>query len=118
MKIEVSNSEIYDKVSILQIKKNRGLEVDKELESLRSYFLNILEEYPDTEHLYNILLVLNNEMWDIEDNKRKSEEINVFDKNFITKSRLIYLINDERAKIKQYIDRLTESDLCEVKSHL
>lgn len=117
MKIEVANSEIYDKVSILQVKKNRGLDVTKELNLLENILKEILEVYPETEHLYNILVTLNNEMWDIEDNKRKHEMIGDFNNHFTTNARLIYLINDERAKIKKYIDLLTESDISEVKSH-
>ena len=57
------------------------------------------------------------ELWDIEEGKRKAEENNSFDENFIQLSRNVYKRNDKRAKIKLRINQILGSNIKEVKSH-
>lgn len=120
MKIEVSVGEIVDKLSILDIKRQKITVPDK--------LVNILEEY---NHLYEIvfndlniniddynqLLRVNNELWDIEDNIRIKEKNKEFDDEFIKLARLVYITNDTRFKIKTSINLSYNSKFIEEKSY-
>tara|TARA_R100001082_G_scaffold111144_1_gene93656 strand:+ start:625 stop:996 length:372 start_codon:yes stop_codon:yes gene_type:complete len=120
MKIEVSNGELLDKISILAIKEDRL--VDEAKKSYVSKELRYLMELGDdllTNHMinYNRLLVINMELWDIEDEIRAKGEADEFDERFIELSRWIYEKNDERARIKNNIDRQSDSEFREQKGH-
>jgi len=117
MKIDISNAELCDKYSILEIKLENGLNVNKELDLLKPSFNMLLQQHPIVNYFYQILLCINKQLWLIEDEKRTHELKNNFDSNFILKSRSIYLINDERAKIKSLIDKITSSYITELKSY-
>ncbi len=67
--------------------------------------------------LYKQLLAVNNELWDIEDSKRKHEKEQKFDDEFIWLARQVYLKNDHRAKIKKEINVLLGSTIVEEKSY-
>lgn len=117
MKIEVSNSEVFDKITILCIKQQNGLDVQKELDILTQAVAHVVDLYPYLDKLVAVLKTLNEQMWDIEDQKRKHEEDKNFNSNFVFLSRLVYKLNDERARIKKTIDVMTDSVISEVKSH-
>ena len=117
MQVEVSNGELYDKHTILQIKKNKGLPVDKELKKLDSLVMKIKSQHESTDHLYQVLFSINTVLWDIEDTKRQCERDKEFGKKFIEHSRLVYLLNDQRASVKRMIDDLTNSGIIEYKEH-
>ena len=117
MQVEVSNGELYDKHTILQIKQNKGLPVDKELRKLSPLVKKLKDGYESTEHLYRVLLSINTVLWDIEDTKRQCERDKDFGKKFIEHSRLVYLLNDQRASVKRMIDDLTKSNIVEYKEH-
>jgi hypothetical protein len=117
MKIEVSNSEIFDKITILCIKQQNGLDIQKELDILTQTVSHIVDTYPYLDKLVAVLKTLNEQMWDIENEKRKYEENKNFNSDFIFLSRLVYKLNDERARIKKTIDVMTDSSIFEVKSH-
>ncbi len=126
MKIEVSNGEIIDKYTILEIK----LSEIKDAEKLK----NVQNEYdtlkPDVESIYNLvsdkskleklhddLLMINKKLWKIEDDIRECERKQDFGQTFIDLARSVYFTNDERSVVKKDINILTGSDLVEEKSY-
>lgn len=120
MKIEVSNGEIADKVSILMIKKDRLddqskiINVSKELDEITPDFLNIMTfDHP----LYIELKEINSSLWDIEDRIRDKERSKLFDDEFVALARAVYFTNDKRAEIKKKINAITGSSLTEEKSY-
>jgi hypothetical protein len=120
MKIEVSNGEIIDKLTILQIKlerikdeaklKNLSREFD-ELYKIASQVMN------DSDPLYKELYKINCELWDIEDQIRFLERKKDFGDDFISAARSVYFRNDKRAEIKREINIRTSSGLTEEKSY-
>jgi hypothetical protein len=120
MKIEVSNGEIVDKLTIVEIKSERikdarKLEnLHKEFEVLNNAVVGIIEKkHP----LYLELLDINNQLWDIEDHIRDLERVKDFSDDFIQTARSVYYINDKRSDVKRRINELTCSNLTEEKSY-
>jgi hypothetical protein len=122
MKIEVSNGEILDKMTILQIKKERISDADKlnniqkEIEELKPFYEGFVKD-GTIFSLYNDLYQVNLKLWLIEDNIREFEYNLDFGDEFIKLARLVYKTNDERAKIKKQINIISNSDLVEEKSY-
>jgi hypothetical protein len=120
MKIEVSNGEILDKFSILEIKKAQIKNLDKlknvenEYLILKEIALNIIKA---DEKLYNKLLEINAKLWKIEDDIRICERNQDFGPKFIELARAVYVVNDERAVVKKEINLLTGSKIIEEKSY-
>ena len=114
-KIDVSVGELFDKLSILEIKKAKGLDVDDELDKLS----NAYQEYNTviSRYLFTHLKELNSSLWLIEDTKRKLEKEQNFHDDFIQYARLVYILNDHRARIKREIDNVWNSEIKEKKSH-
>ena len=118
----ISLGELVDKISILMIKKKNISDsiklqhVKKELE-----FLQItLNKYISEEQINEFLLKLvniNSKLWDIEDDIRECERKKLFDQTFIDLARSVYFTNDERAKVKNDINKTFGSELVEVKSY-
>ena len=92
MKIEISNGELLDKISILELK-----------------LLNIKDE----EKLINI----NGQLWDIEDEIREYEKNKDFGGKFTELARSVYFTNDKRSEMKKIINLITSSNLIEEKSY-
>jgi hypothetical protein len=120
MNIEVSNGEIVDKLSIIEIKISRISNVDK-LTNLQKEFLildsavaTIIEK---THPLYQELYKINNQLWEIEDHIRDLERSKDFGHDFIQTARSVYFINDKRSEVKRQINELTGSNLTEEKSY-
>jgi hypothetical protein len=120
MQIEVSNGEIVDKLTILQIKLQRISDADKlkniqqEFDLLQNVVATIL---PQSHELYQQLLAINQQLWDIEDTCRELEAKQQFDDFFIQTARSVYISNDKRALIKKQINMFTNSALTEEKSY-
>ena len=120
MKIEISNGELLDKLSILEIKLGKISDPDK-LVNVRSEYLllkplgNSLIEC--VQSLYDDLVDINRLLWEIEDTIRDLERSQRFDDEFIQTARKVYRYNDKRAQIKKEINRLTNSGLIEEKSY-
>lgn len=129
MKIEVSNGELLDKVSILRLKLQHITDDEKRTHALKEHqelvveMMNLTDSLPDkdTEHdylkLFDKLMEVNSVLWSLEDRIREKEKRNNFDQDFIEIARAIYFKNDERADIKRKINELTDSSFVEVKSY-
>jgi len=121
--IPVSVGELVDKVTILEIKikmindKSKLKDIRKELGLLKKVFIkkniNLKKIKTDTDNLKKI----NQRLWFIEDKKRKHEKLKKFDSNFIKLARNVYKLNDKRAMYKFNINKITGSDIIEVKSY-
>ena len=124
MKIEVSNGEILDKLSILYIKaafisdKDKLVNIRKEIDELQpigqALFLKHGEEL---KKLYITLCQCNKELWKIEDDIRECEKNKDFSATFVALARAVYITNDRRSDYKKKINILTKSGLVEEKSH-
>ena len=124
MKIEVSNGELLDKISILELKMLKIKDKEKldniltEFNSLNPLCVVLFEQFgSELQKLYLQLAKVNGKLWDIEDWIRDCESENRFDKEFIELARSVYITNDERSKLKKEINILTESILTEEKSY-
>ena len=121
--VEVSVGELFDKISILEIKTKKikdktNLKVIKfELLELKRIIKNKKLNKSFNKIQYQKLLKINNRLWSIEDNKRKYEVTKKFDKKFIELARKVYLLNDKRAEIKNKININSGSRIREVKSY-
>ena len=121
--VEVSVGELLDKISILEIKKEKIKNLEK-LKFINDEF-NILKEQfkknvKSDEKLNNLFLELkqiNSKLWVIEDEKRMCEKSSDFGENFIKLSRDIHFLNDNRAKIKLEINNHTGSKIKEIKEY-
>ena len=120
---EISAGELIDKITILEIKKEKIInkekliEVDKELVSLNKTLKKSINDESKILSFKNDLKNINLKLWDIEDGKRSAEKNNQFDKKFIQLARNVYKFNDERAKIKLKINNFLGSNIKEVKSY-
>ena len=120
MKIEVSNGEIIDRLTILQIKIER-IRDEKKLKNLRREYDELVQMASSimstTDKLYKALYTVNLELWDIEDRIRDLERKKDFGEEFISTARAVYIKNDKRAEIKREINIRTSSGLIEEKSY-
>lgn len=120
MKIEVSNGELADKLTILEIKLEK-IKDDNKLENIRKEYnaLNgALKDIIDKKDpLYKKLYDINLRLWNIEDRIREYERKKDFGVGFIETSRSVYFTNDLRARIKKDINEKTGSNLTEEKSY-
>ena len=118
----ISLGELVDKISILIIKqKNINDEtkldnVKKELDFLQKTLMNYVQQEEINNYLEN-LININTKLWNIEDDIRESERKKLFYQSFIDLARSVYFTNDERAKVKNDINKTFGSELVEVKSY-
>ena len=120
---EISAGELFDKITILEIKKAKITnkkklnDIEKELSSLNETVKKFIPDKVSIAKYINDLKDINLKLWDIEDGKRAAEKNNDFGKNFIELARSVYKFNDERAKIKLEINTSLGSNIKEVKSY-
>lgn len=120
MKIEVSNGEIIDKLTIIQIKlerikdKTKLVNLQKEYDELIMISSSIISK---DDPLYKSLYLINCELWDIEDHIRDLERNKDFGDDFVSTARAVYFKNDKRSEIKREINIKTSSGLIEEKSY-
>ena len=124
MKIEVSNGELFDKLTILEIKlskitnKDKLANLMKEWEYINSQVLSYYQIYgTKLTSIVDKLDDLNNELWWVEDQIRLCEKQKIFDIEFVELARSVYKLNDERYDLKKQIDILTNSKFSEEKSY-
>ena len=118
----ISLGELVDKISILMIKQKNITDetkldhVKKELDFLQKTLMNYVQQKEINTYLEN-LININSKLWNIEDDIRECERKKLFDQTFIDLARSVYFTNDERAKVKNDINKTFGSELVEVKSY-
>ena len=120
--VEVSVGELLDKISILEIKKEKIKDTEKlkfihdEYSILKDQLKNV-ETDEKLNQMYQSLKNLNFKLWEIEDDKRKCEKNKDFGERFIQLSRDVHFLNDNRAKIKLEINNYSGSEIKEIKEY-
>lgn len=129
MKVEISNGELLDKITILKLKlkyvsdPERKKHVINEHDDLVGEMMALTDTIEDKsveqEYLamFDKLMEINDKLWLLEDRIRDKEKRKIFDQDFIEIARSIYHVNDERAAVKREINDLTSSSYVEVKSY-
>ena len=121
--VEVSIGELLDKISILDIKKDK-IKDETKLEHILNEYKILKEEYDNKvkndnklSKLYTSLKEINSKLWVIEDEKGLCEKNSDFGIKFIKLSRDVHFLNDERAKLKLEINNKTGSKIKEIKEY-
>jgi len=121
--VEVSVGELLDKISILEIKKEKIKDLEKlkfindEYSVLKDQLNKNVKSDEKLSELFNSLKEINSKLWVIEDNKRLCEKNSDFGEKFIKLSRDIHFLNDKRASIKLEINNQTGSKIKEIKEY-
>ena len=121
--VEVSIGELLDKISILEIKKEKIKDIEKlkfiskEHSILKDQLDNNVKSDDKLTELFQSLKEINLKLWSIEDEKRLCEKDKDFGEKFIKLSRDVHFLNDERAKIKLEINNYTGSEIKEIKEY-
>ncbi len=121
--VPISWGELFDKITILQIKSEKILlpdslkNIDKELKKLRLIFDEAFAENLLALEFMEKLRQINFELWNIEDQIREKERKKAFDNEFIQLARSVYIKNDQRSVIKGKINKAFGSELVEQKSY-
>jgi predicted nucleic acid-binding Zn-ribbon protein len=121
--VEVSWGELFDKITILEIKQQRlsapgAIEnVRNELAALNRAAAALDPAPPKLEALKHELRSINEKLWEIENRTRAKEAAKSFDAEFVELTRSVYLNNDKRAGIKRHINELLNSGLVEEKQY-
>ena len=121
--VEVSVVELLDKLSILEIKKEKIKDPEKlkyindEYKILKSEFDKNVKSGEQLTKLFEVLKEINSRLWVIEDDKRLCEKNSDFGEKFIKLSRDVHLLNDNRAKLKLEINNYTGSKIKEIKEY-
>ena len=119
----VSVGELIDKLSILHVKQTKitneeKLEyINKEFELLYNLSSGYLNN-PEIETLYHQLVETNSKLWDIEDRLRVIETEKRFEGEFVDYARKVYFTNDERFRLKNEINKISNSEIREVKEYV
>jgi len=120
---EMSAGELFDKISILEIKltkihdKESLTEINKEYKVLtKTRDLNIKVSV-ELKKLFEDLKTTNLKLWNIEDDIRSCEKNKDFSNNFVELARKVYFSNDKRSEIKSEINKLLGSNIREIKKY-
>jgi hypothetical protein len=119
----VSVGELIDKLTILRVKQTKitneeKLEyVNKEFDLLYN-MSKIYLENSEIDSLYHQLIETNSKLWDVEDELRILEKRKSFNVDFIELARKVYFTNDERFVLKNEINKITDSEIREVKDYV
>ena len=124
MKVEVSNGELLDKLTILELKLTNIADVQKlsniqkEHDELSPLAGQLFDSYgEELKSLYKKLTEINSELWTIEDDIRECERNKDFGSDFVSLARAVYFTNDKRSDVKKAINLLTDSGFVEEKSY-
>ena len=118
---EISAGELFDKISILEIKlekikdKNSQEKIKIEYKILKKIQNSSIEMSDKIKDLYRSVSDVNIKLWDIEDKLRIYEQNKDFGKNFIELARGVYFNNDKRAELKNEINEILKSNIREIK---
>ena len=122
LSVPVSVGELIDKLSILQVKKikvtnsDKLLFINKEYDLLYEMSSEFLQR-KDILQIYDDLISTNLKLWEVEDELRVIESTKNFDDTFTELARLVYYTNDERFRLKDKINSLTNSEIKEQKDY-
>lgn len=124
MKVEISNGELLDKITILELKllkiedEKKLVNIMTEFDALNPLVQELFEKHDgQLQNHYLELAKINGELWDIEDWIRDCEREKRFDKEFVELARSVYITNDKRCEVKKLINLMTSSGLVEEKSY-
>ena len=121
--VEVSIGELFDKISILEIKQEKIKDPEKlkfineEHSILKNQLNNNVKSDQKLNEFFESLKQINAKLWVIEDDKRQCEKEKDFTETFIKLSRDVHFLNDDRAKIKLEINNHTGSKIKEIKEY-
>ena len=121
--VEVSIGELFDKISILEIKQEKIKDPEKlkfinnEHSILKAQLESSVKSDEKLNSFYQSLKEINSKLWVIEDDKRQCEKLKDFGEKFIKLSRDVHFLNDDRAKIKLEINNITGSKIKEIKEY-
>ena len=121
--VEVSVGELLDKISILEIKKEKITKIEslkfieKEYIILKEQLEKNIKSDDKINELFKSLKGINSKLWMIEDEKRSYEKNSDFGEQFIKVSREIHFLNDDRTKIKLEINKYSGSSIREIKQY-
>ncbi|OUU49218.1 MAG: hypothetical protein CBC28_01890 [Flavobacteriaceae bacterium TMED68] len=125
IQIPISTGELLDKLSILEIKKDKVKDSAKLKNINHEYdlLINLSKNLKDKDEksfnsLYEEILKVNKKLWDIEDKIRILESEKKFDEEFISVARSVYFINDDRFDLKKKINETFGSDVAEEKEYI
>jgi hypothetical protein len=122
VKVPISIGELFDKLSILEIKlrriddRKKTANIYKELKLLHKIAIKLDPNYSKDTH-YKKLEKINAELWSIEIFKRQCEKEKYFGFDFIKSARDVYIFNDKRAALKKAINKKYNSEITEEKSY-
>lgn len=120
--LSISVGELLDKLSILEIKKSKVNDkerlkyITEEYEMIYKISYDFLEN-SELKSIYENLLIINNKLWEIEDELREFEKLGNFGSIFVENARMVYKTNDERFRLKNEINVKTKSIIREQKSY-
>lgn len=123
IQVPVSPGEVLDKITILEIKSERMTDPEKlanvrtELALLQETWKQFVAEDPVITDLHNQLKLINETLWEIEDDIRDKERAREFDQVFIDLARSVYVTNDQRANAKKELNVYLGSEIVEEKSY-
>ena len=126
--VEISYGELLDKISILEIKKERINDPEKlkfinddlNLLKIQMHKVTKSKNFKNRDKIHKLYLSLkeiNAKLWVVEDDKRICEKNSDFGEKFIKLSRNVHFFNDERSKVKLEINNLTGSKIKEIKQY-
>tara|TARA_Y100000590_G_scaffold302871_1_gene341501 strand:- start:272 stop:661 length:390 start_codon:yes stop_codon:yes gene_type:complete len=121
--VEVSVGDLLDKISVLEIKKEKIKDPEKltfindEYNMLNEQLKNNVKSDEKLNNLFKSLKDINSKLWVIEDEKRLCEKNSDFGEKFIKLSRNVHFLNDDRSKIKLEINQHTKSKIKEIKEY-
>ena len=120
-KIKISNGELLDRISILELKMLRvedpakSAVVKREFYELNPKCVSLFTKNDSSlQVLYLELARINGILWDLENEVR---DVKIKDKNFINASKKIFQLNQTRNQIKNDINLITGSDYLDVKEY-
>ena len=121
--VEISIGELFDKISILEIKKDKIKNKEKlkfiidEYNILKDQMINNVKSNKKLDKLFTSLKDINSNLWVKEDDKRLCEKNSDFGEKFIKLSRDVHFLNDDRAKLKLEMNNHTGSKIKEIKEY-
>ena len=121
---EISVGELLDKMSILEIKLDEVINVDsrkeinKEYKILKKLQKSKVEMTDKMKLLFKDIKNVNLNLWNIEDKLRICEKNKDFGQNFVKLARNVYFNNDKRSKIKREMNKISDSDIKEIKQYV